>query len=212
MQIQSLVKENYKKFCYLEGNNYIASEFALLQILRIIKKFQIRSILEIGLGIGSISDTVLKMQRNGDCTLRYVGTEANEYCKSVLKNNVEDYNCIEVHENLANLKSGGKFDLIIIDGQDATLSQIASFCSERAIIFIEGDRSPQTELMFSLFPQGKYVHVISLKKNKIYSPGNPAFFVGGGRIIFTNPSFMMKLFWLKEKIGTLGKRQIRKIK
>lgn len=209
MNLQKLTEENYYKFCHLEGNNYIASEFALYQILKIIEEFEIKSVLEIGLGIGSISDTVLKSQKAAGKSIRYVGTEANEFCKNVLPKNVDLYSEIEQYEDLSQLKYKSKFDLIIIDGQDATLPNIVSFCKERTIIFIEGDRSPQAELVLSIFPRAKLVQLITTKKNRTYSPGNPSFFVGGGRLIFTNPNFKMKIYWFKEKVSSYLKRYYR---
>lgn len=209
MKIEKLVEENYHKFCRLEGNDYIASEFALLTILRIIRKFKIESILEIGLGIGSISDTVLKMTKGSNIKLRYVGTEANEFCKKALKANVDCYTEIEALENISEIKKSSKFDLIIVDGQDETLNYITSLCSRRAIIFIEGDRTPQAKKILSFFPGAKQVQIITLQKNKIYSPGNPDFYIGGGRLIFVNPNFKMRLYRLKEKVATYIKRKLR---
>ena len=62
MQTEQLAKNNYYRFCKLEGSEYIATGFALFQILKIIKIFEVKTVLEIGLGIGSISDSVLKME------------------------------------------------------------------------------------------------------------------------------------------------------
>jgi len=210
MPPEQLVKKNYERFCKLEGSEYIASGFALLQILKIIKIFEVKLVLEIGLGIGSISDTVLKMAKNSNREIRYVGTEANEFCNNALKNNVEDYAKLEQAEDLAEISPESKFDLVIIDGQDNSLQEIASKCKLRAIIFIEGDRKPQTKLIMSVFPKARHVQVISLKRNEIYSHGDPTYFVGGGQLIFTNPNFRMRIYWFKEKTATYIKRNLRK--
>ena len=210
MKIDKLVEENYYKFCGLKGNDYIASEFALLTILRIIRKFKVKSVLEIGLGIGSISDTVLKMAKDSNINLKYVGTEANEFCKKALKANVKFYSEIETFENISDIETNNQFDLIIVDGQDGTLDNVVSLCSSRAIIFIEGDRTPQAEKILSFFPGAKHVQIITLQKNRVYSPGNPNFYVGGGRLIFINPNFKMRLYWFQEKVATYIKRNLRK--
>lgn len=210
MPPEELVKKNYYRFCKLAGSEYIASEFALLQILKIIKIFEVKLVLEIGLGIGTISDTVLKMAKNSNVEIRYVGTEANEFCNNALKINVEDYAKIEQYEYLDELNVENKFDLVIIDGQDNSLQEMAAKCKSRAIIFIEGDRKPQTKLIMSVFPKSRHVQVISLKRNKVYSHGDPTYFVGGGQLIFTNPNFRMKTYWFKEKIATYIKRHLRK--
>lgn len=141
----------------------------------------------------------------------YVGTEANEYCKNALKENVENYTEIELYENLSKIESEKKFDLIVIDGQDIVLSNIAAMCTKRAIIFIEGDRKPQILIIMSLFPKAKHVQVISLKKYKIYSPGDSSYFVGGGQLIFTDPNFKMNAFYIRERLATSIKRRLRKL-
>lgn len=208
---EKLVKENYARFCRLEGSKYIASGFALLQIIKIIKFFNVKSVLEIGLGIGSISDTVLKMAKNDEIVLYYSGTEANEFCNNELKNNVEDYAKIEKYKDLTEISPLVRFDLVIIDGQDNSLQEIVNRCKSRAIIFIEGDRKPQTKLIMSVFPKARHVQVICLKKNEIYSPGDSTYFVGGGQLIFTNPNIEMKIYWVKEKMTTYIKRHLRKL-
>ncbi len=211
MQSKQLANNNYYRFCKLEGSEYIATGFALFQILKIIKIFEVKTVLEIGLGIGSISDSVLKMARNSNRDIRYVGTEANEFCINALKNNIEDYHKLEQYEYLAEISPESKFDLVIIDGQDNSLQEIANKCKSQAIIFIEGDRSPQTKLILTLFPKAKHVNVISVKKHQSFSHGNTNYFVGGGQLIFTNPDLRMKIYWFKEKITTYIKRHFRKI-
>ena len=53
-----------------------------------------------------------------------------------------------------------------------------------------------------------------MNKNKSYAHGicKESDYVGGGQLIFTNPSFKMRYFWLKNKIATNLKRRIRKLK
>lgn len=210
MNIKQLAEENYSRFYKLDGSEYIATGFAIYQINKIIKYFNATSILELGLGIGSISDTVLKMAKNDSLKLRYVGTEANEFCKKSLINNVEEYSKLEHVETLSQVGANNKFDLIIIDGLEGSLKEIITNCNPHSIIFIEGDRTPQRKLIMSIFPKAKHVNVISLKKNKEQSHGNVNFFTGGGQLIFTNPNLKMKLYWFKEKVSTYIKRYIRK--
>ena len=213
MKKEELAEKNYLRFCKLEGSDYIASEYALKRILNIINFFSIRSILEVGLGIGSISDTVLKYSKRSQVEIKYVGTEANDFCKEMLKSNVEDYDKIDVFESIDHLDSESKFDLIIIDGEENKLEEIKNRCIKDALIFIEGDRAPQTKLIVSYFPKALHVNLISLEKNKPYAHGvcKPEHYVGGGQLIFTNPTFLMKRFWLQEKFGTYVKRSLRKI-
>jgi spore coat polysaccharide biosynthesis predicted glycosyltransferase SpsG len=210
MKEKVLAVQNYKRFCELDGSQYIASEFALETLLKIIKVFKVNSILELGLGIGSISDTVLKYCDGERAKVNYVGTEKNEFCLEELQKNVLDYNQIELYSELNKIKNK-KFDLIIIDGYDDTLKEIVAFCKKNTIVFIEGDRKGQTESIRQIFPKNKYVNVITLNKNKPYSHsnGNTHHYVGGGQLIFIDPTFKMKWFWFQQKIATFLKNKVR---
>lgn len=210
MTEKQLVVQNYKRFCEMEGSQYIASEFALETILKIIRIFDVHSILELGLGIGSISDTVLKHSKLNNRTVSYFGTEKNEFCLEALKKNVSHYDEIELFSELNQIKNK-KYDLIIIDGYDDTLKEVVAFCKENTIIFIEGDRKGQTETIRQIFPKNRYVNVITLNKNKPYSHGggDTSRYVGGGKLIFISPTLKMKLFWFQQKVGTFIKNKIR---
>ncbi len=210
MKDKNLAVQNYKRFCELEGCDYIASEFALETIIEIIKIFNVNSILELGLGIGSIADTVLKFSENNSKKISYSGTEKNEFCLEAIKKNVSNYDQIELFTELNQIQNN-KFDLIIIDGYDDTLKEIVAFCKKNTIIFIEGDRKDQTEALRQIFPKNKYVNVISNNKNKPYSHGGGGVscYVGGGKLIFINPTLKMKLFWFEQKVSTFIKNKIR---
>ncbi len=210
MKYKDLAVQNYKRFCELEGSEYIASEFALETILRLIKIFKVNSILELGLGIGSISDTVLQYSKKANHSISYVGTEKNQFCLNVLKNNVLEFEKIQLYAELNQIKNN-KFDLIIIDGYDDTLSGIVGFCKKNTIVFIEGDRKGQTETIRNIFPNNKYVNVITLNKIKPYShgEGDANRYLGGGKLIFINPTLKMKLYWFEQKVLTYIINKIR---
>lgn len=210
MKDKNLVVQNYKRFCELDGSEYIASEFALETLLKIIRIFNVNNILELGLGIGAICDTVLKHSKRNNKNISYFGTEKNEFCLDALKNNVSDFNRLELFSEL-NQINYEKFDLIIIDGYDETLKDIISFCKKNTIVFIEGDRKSQTDAIRQIFPKSKYVNVITLDKNRTYSHGynDTEHYVGGGQLIFIDPTLKMKLFWFQQKAVTFIKNRVR---
>lgn len=212
MNHKRLARQNYKRFCDIEGSEYIASEFALKIILKLVKKFKVTSVLEIGLGIGAIADTVLKYAKDHQLHITYTGTEANEFCLDALKKNVGDYNKLELYHGLSSL-TDKKFDLIIIDGADPDFEKIKALCNSDTIIFIEGDRAPQTKSILKFFPAAKHVNVITLDRNKPYAHGSstPESYMGGGQLIFVDPTAARKLFWFKEKVMTYIKRNIREL-
>lgn len=213
MTYQQLAVENYKRFSALEGSEYIASEFAIETILRLIEKYNVKNVLEVGLGIGAICDTVLQYAKMSNLPMHYVGTEANEFCLSVLPKNVTDYQKIERYHDVSAVPDQN-FDLIIVDGADKNFAKIAGLCSKDTIIYIEGDRGPQTRNVKEIFPRAKHVNVITLQKNRSYAHGSstPATYMGGGQLLFTDPSLGRKIFWFSEKVKSFIKRNIRDIK
>ena len=211
MKNKDLAVKNYKTFCSYEGSQFIASEFALEIILDLTANFKVKSILELGLGIGSISDTVLQFSKINNHEITYFGTEKNEFCLQALKENVADYDRIDLYPEL-NKITNKKFDLIIIDGSDNALKDIVDYCKKSTIVFIEGDRLAQTQTVLELFPHHKYVDIITLNRNKPYAhieKCHSSSYVGGGKLIFINPTLAMNLFWMKEKLATFAKRKLR---
>jgi len=209
--IKNLTEENYKRFCSLDGSQYIASEFALKTILNLIKRFKLSKILELGLGIGSISDTVLKYNKQNTLNIEYFGTESDTFCLSVLPNYVEHFNDIKLSKNLNQIQQK-KFDFVIIDGLDDSLSAIKDYVEKRTILYVEGDRKVQTQLLLDLFPKHKYVNVITLKKNPKYAHESRSeeSYIGGGQLIFINPNMLMNLYFFREQLKTFLIRKIRK--
>ena len=66
---------------------------------------------------------------------------------------------------------------------------------------------PQQDSLQELFPQHKYVHCISLIKNKEYSPFSTENWQGGLKIIFINPTIKQAFWTFKEKCFTKIKYQ-----
>ncbi len=197
----------YQAFCEAEGNQHIASEYAIGKIIGLVEKFRVKRILEVGLGIGSISGILLAVNRKKP-DLDYTGTEANDFCLEALPKNLkEDDNRLQIYSDLTKIPADKKFDLIIIDGKDHNLQAIKDLISENGILAIEGDRMPQQDSLQELFPQHKYVHCISLKKNKEYSPFSTENWQGGIKVIFVYPTLKQNLWWLKEKYFTKIKYQ-----
>lgn len=197
----------YKEFCKAEGNQHIASEYAVKKLQGIINSFGVENILEIGLGIGAIAGSLLSAYPH----LEYTGTEDNEFCLNALKKNLgAKYRKLEVFSKLSKVPQG-KYDLVIIDGKDSDLEKTQQLVSKNGIIAIEGDRMPQQEFLGKYFPGHKYVHAISNKKNAVYSPFLPDHWQGGLKLIFVNPNFLQKCWWIKEKLSTKFKYLYRNI-
>ncbi|MEO0038464.1 MAG: hypothetical protein RIQ59_1675 [Bacteroidota bacterium] len=208
MNINNLAENKYKYFCEREGNDHISSIYALKIILKLILDFKVKSVLELGLGIGSISDTILTFSQKNK--IKYVGTETNEFCLQALNKNVEYFSDIEVFSSLSEIKINNKFDLIIVDGSDDELINIENYCSKNTLLFIEGYRILQVEIIKNIFPNCIHVEIISKEKNPNYGPFSSSNWSGGGQLIFINPNSYQKLYWFNEKVKSYFKRRLRR--
>lgn len=201
--VKEQIANHYMKISATEGSEFIASEYAIYKIHELINVFNRNNILEVGLGIGSISETILSLNKD-NAELKYDGTEANKYCLSALTLNLkkDNFGRLGIYRNIADLPEENKYDLVIIDGKDEHLSKLKKQISKNAIIVIEGDRMPQQKVLQELFSGSKFYHSICLEKNKDYSPYSTYLWQAGIKVIFVNPSFKQILWRLKEKIST----------
>ena len=212
MNLESFSHTEYKRYCKAEGSQHIASEFALLHILKLIKKYNFQNILEVGVGIGTISGSILKYAKLTDKNISCTCTEANKFCLSQLPLNLGNYySDLKVYKNVNELPSNSRFDLIIIDGAEEHLKSIQEKVMTNALILVEGDRKSQVKEVITFFPKSKFVQFLSIKRNEEYSASRTGDFRGGLKVIFTNPSVSQLLFWLQMKIETKVKYLIRRV-
>jgi len=206
---QQYADEFYKKFSKAEGNQHIASLFAIKKIIDVVRFNQPKNILEIGLGIGSISYSIIEFSKNEKNTINYYGTENNKFCLNQLPKNLEDnYEKIKLFSDLEKIPKNIQFDFIIIDGADESLEDIKNLMTENAVIFIEGDRSIQLSKVKDLFPNHLFVHTISNYKDPIWGPFTTANWSGGGKLIYINPTVRQKIHYVIEKIKTSYRNRI----
>lgn len=189
MILKKISTETYRIFSHLEGNQHIASEFAIYHILKSVKRHKLKKILEVGLGIGSISYAVLQYFENKNSAIEYSGTEENEFCKNALISNLDcHYKKIILYNDLKQINNVEKFDFIIIDGGNTELEKLSKICSKNAVLFVEGDRNNQFEVLKSLFPQMIYHRVVSISNNPNYGPFSHDNWCGGGSLLYVNPT------------------------
>ena len=210
MRIKNIVEKQYRKFSRAEGSQYIASEYALFRILKLVQKFQPRNILEVGVGIGTISDSIVKAFGNS-YQPEVFGTEDNEFCRSQLSKNLgSSFQELKLFRTIQELPKDQKFDLIIIDGKDSSLQELKAHMNDRCILVVEGDRKDQTDLVRGLLPGSKFVHSITNKKNSSYSNRPKEHFQGGLKVIFTNPDLKQNMEWMRCKLSSKIHFQLRK--
>ena len=211
MNLKNFSAFQYKLFCKAEGSQYIVSEFALYHILKLIEKYSVKSILEIGLGIGTISGSILKIAEKSRWEICCVGTESNDFCLGQIPSNLgSNYKELKIFPEVRQIDSLTKFDLIIVDGGEDNLELVKDMLTNNGIIVIEGDRSGQEKVIKNIFPKAKFVHLISLKRNGNYSVHRAKDYQGGLKVLFINPDFNQKIHWAELKLKSAFKTQIRK--
>ena len=210
MNNKDIAVQTYKYFATLEGNQCIATEFAIKVILDIIEDYNAKNILEMGVGIGAISFGILDYAKINKKNLNFVGTEANDFCLKVLPQYLkEHYSKIKLFYAVNSVSSDELFDVIIIDGIDDNMNKVEKIISKNGIIIIEGDRQPQLAIIKNIFPNSRYTRVISNYKNPDYGPIYSDHFCGGVQLIFTNPTIKQKLDFYIYKIKTAVKYRLR---
>jgi len=196
--LKNVANNKYLEFSKYEGSQHIASEFSIYHILRVIEDNDVKKILEIGLGIGTVPSAVFQCFRE---SVEYSGTEANKFCLESLKHNLKGES-IKVYNDINTADLTQKFDLIIVDGKDGNLKKLMYSLSKRAIVMIEGDRKDQTTEMRSIFKKSLYVHLISGQKNHPDGPFDDNSWQGGIKVFYINPTFSQKISWMQQKIRT----------
>lgn len=206
--IKKLANQKYIEFSNFDGSQHIATEHAIYRILENIKINKTRSILEIGLGIGTIFSSVFDY----DNTIKYYGTENNDFCLNSLRENLnQSYNSLNILKEIKFIQNE-KFDLIIIDGKDESLVDLESLVKRNSIIIIEGDRKDQEYKLKKIFPKHKFVHIISINKNNSKGVFSSEYYQGGIKILFINPTLNQFIYYIKHKWLTFFKYKIRKIR
>jgi len=206
MTANQFAEKTYLKFSKIEGNQHIATEYALKCALRLIRDFRLNNVLEVGIGIGCIADAVLTYSPQ----IHYTATEANDYCLNAVKKNVTQIEKVKLYSDLNQIPENTFFDFIIIDGSDDALAQVKRMCGPKTIIFIEGGRALQVAFLKELFPKALHAEMVCDYKNPDCGPFSPQVWCGGGQLIFPYPDFKMKCYFFKEKLATYLKRKKRK--
>jgi hypothetical protein len=206
MNPMQLAEQTYLKFSKIEGNQHIAIEYALKCALRLIEDFQLKTILEVGIGIGCIADAILESDPN----LQYTATEANEFCINAIKKNVSQIERVKLYNYLNQIPENTYFDFIIIDGSDDSLAEIKRMCTPKTVIFIEGGRALQVASLKKIFPKVLHAEMLSDYKNPACGPFSSESWCGGGQLIFPYPNFKMRWYYWREKWATYLKRKKRK--
>ncbi|MBU2919817.1 hypothetical protein KO504_00555 [Winogradskyella psychrotolerans] len=210
MHYKKIAVEGGQKFSNIEGNQYMSGGDDALKILfRIISDFKIKKVLEVGLGICSILDTILRRSKGNNVSISYFGTEENDFCLKALPQNVVDYNRIALHKTISDIPKPERFNFIIIDGSNDALNNVKELLNSNAIMFIEGGRQSQIDIIKQIYPKALVVEFVSISRPPSYVPFHQKW-TGSGSLIFCEPTASQKLYWFKEKVQSYFEQRIRK--
>lgn len=203
MRIKELANAKYIEFSKYEGSQHIAGQYALYRILELVEKYECASVLEIGLGIGTLPSLILE---NAQRPMTYVGTEANAFCLESLKKNLKPkmYQTLDIYDHLSSAMESEQhaYDFVIIDGKFDDFKVMSSKLSKHAIIVIEGDRMEQEHVVRRHFPKSKFVHLVSAEKNHVDGIFDVDSWQGGMKVFFINPTLDQWAYWMRGKVTT----------
>ena len=137
---RDLAKEVYDEYAVKPGAQHIASEFALTHLSALIVATKPQSVIEMGAGIGTMTDFLL---RHPAAIPLVTTVEDNEFCLGELAKNISAdygprYELLTDREQLRD--SDQRFDLVIVDGDSGPVAY--ALLNEGACCFVEGDRNP----------------------------------------------------------------------
>jgi hypothetical protein len=135
-----LARTVHERFKRRPGSAHIASVGALSHLAALLRTERIKSVLEFGSGIGTVSYLLLASPPKDR---RVVSFERNPFCLSQLARNIpqELGARLTVHEEKT--VPDDTFDLVVIDGSVADYS----FLRNGQLLFVEGNRAKQRHVV-----------------------------------------------------------------
>lgn len=134
-----LISSIFEKYSKLVGSDQIATRYALRIISKHINEHQPKSILEIGAGIGTITELLIRELPSA----KIVSYENNAWCVSQLAKNI-DQKQVQIITSHKSLLETTESDFLIIDDyldEETTLALISRI--KPGSVFIEGHRRRQ---------------------------------------------------------------------
>jgi protein-L-isoaspartate O-methyltransferase len=152
MNIGHVTEELHGRFSSQGGSQFIASGHAIHGLLLWIEKTQPRNVLEIGAGIGTLTAAMLlalsARKSAGGSEYTLTSLEPEPYCLEQLEKNLAglDRSRHRVVPDMSAVDRGAPFDFVIVDG-GVLDERYFTHLAERAVVFVEGYRSKQRELL-----------------------------------------------------------------
>ena len=217
MTNRAIAESVFKTFAGKEGCQHIASNNALNGIMNLISKYGCSTVFEVGIGIGTIPYALNEyVAANPGKKLKYTGIEENAFCLGQLKQNLTglDKNFDYSQFAAIDMVPQAFYDLLIVDGANDSVEKIKRLCnpSGRTILFVEGDRKGQVDILKKMFDNYIMFREVSNEKNQDYSPFPKNEYIHGYTVIIINPTGSDKSYRFARKIATSVKYKMRQMK
>ncbi len=123
------------KYSAMAGSEQIASRISILTVLFLLREKAPRYVLELGAGIGTLTQVFLEKNRGELETV-----ETNNWCISQLQQNTKDLRSYLLTTDYSAIKSGSRAELICIDVNNGifNVEKLLAISKNAKIIFIEG--------------------------------------------------------------------------
>ena len=192
----------FEKYSNLVGSDQIATRYALRIISKQHNEYQPKSILEIGAGIGTITELLIRELPSA----KIVSYENNAWCISQLVKNIDQkqVQIITSHESLIQTTES---DFLIIDDyldEETTLALISRIKPES--VFIEGHRRRQRLYVMKSYKK-MGCKIIFKNYRKSFDSDK-----GGCIIIKSNSAFDKTFIYLSFIYLTLGLSELSRIR
>lgn len=162
-------EEIWVHFKSVPGAGGIASEHAIGGLIKIIKKKKPKKILELGSGMGTLTYAIMASLGNffgKEFSYDFYTVENDEFCLGQLKKNLEGFEdkCTVINNISEVFSKGIQFDLIVVDGggnlpDDMGPMNIENMVERKGVIFIEGSRRYQREMIKKWYAGRNYITV-----------------------------------------------------
>ena len=165
-----LARSVHKRFKFRPGSDHIASAGALAHLAALLRTERVKSVLEFGSGIGTVSYLLLTTPPKDR---HVVSVERNPFCLSQLTRNIPQELGPRFSIHRGKTVPDDDFDLVVIDGSVPDYS----FLREGQLLFIEGGRSTQRHAVERIAEERGFSCSIYR-----YPEDGPRFYVKWGRL------------------------------
>lgn len=197
-------RQIWNTFKEKEGSRHIASPVAIAALTSWLRYEKPNRILEIGAGIGTLTYSAVKTLNRIFPTRNYslISLESNSFCCHELAKNLAAFkDDFTTFSDVSDIPKDSKdFDFVITDGGNEAQTELFSSLSQRAFIFIEGNRREQSQTLETVLQGRRFIKadVRNLRRGILNDGANG---IKGYRIYKINPTFKHRIIfrWLNLK-------------